>query len=197
MTQERIRAFVAIELAPGLRESLAEALDALRQAHLRGLRLVDPEAIHLTLKFLGDVPVPTIPEIASALKRVAEGVPPLTLALDRAGGFPSLERPRVLWVGLRGDLPTLQRLQGAVETALADLGFPREPRSFSPHLTLARVRPETRPEERRRIGERSAQLSVSPAEMRAEEVALMRSDLRPTGAVYTRLEVAQLGRPSP
>jgi 2'-5' RNA ligase len=190
---ESIRAFVAVELSPEVTGVLQGLVQALRQEGLPSLRLVRPEGVHLTLKFLGEVPALLTEKIAVALDQAVTGVSPFQTQLHGLGGFPSLEAPRVLWVGLGDDLAPLQSLFRAVEGALRPLGLPAEERPFTPHLTLARLRDGTPPQERRRAGEALRRLAgQEQAPLRVEGVSLMRSVLRPEGAVYTRLHRAAL-----
>ena len=137
---ERVRCFVAVELPAEARRCIGGLVAGLREAGVRGLRPVNPDGVHLTLKFLGDVSTSTVGDVAAALEGAAAGARPFDLELRGVGGFPDLRRPRVLWVGVGGDLEALQRLYESVESALAPLGFPPEGRAFTPHLTLARLR---------------------------------------------------------
>ncbi len=189
-----IRAFIAIELPAPVREALAAMQDRLGRQEERAAKWVAPQGIHLTFKFLGDVPAERLPAITEAMTQAARNRSALNLYLDKAGCFPGPERPRVLWVGLNGDLSALADLQRAVETSLARLGFPREDRAFTPHLTLARLRDTCTPEERRRLGLAVRGLAAARVDWIAREIALIRSDLQPAGAVYTRLAAAPLAR---
>ncbi len=191
---ERVRCFVAIELPAEARRCIAGLVAGLREAGVRGLRPVNPEGVHLTLKFLGDVPMSTVDTIAAAVEGAAADACAFDLELRGVGGFPDMRRPRVLWVGVGGDLEALQRLYSAVEGALAPLGFPPEGRAFTPHLTLARLRDGTSPEERARAGAVLASLAWEEgAAVPVGGVSLMRSTLRPGGAVYARLRWVGLG----
>ena len=134
-----VRTFVALELPGVVGQTLADTIERLKGA-AGGVRWVRPEGIHLTLKFLGDVEETRIPEIVAAVQQASGGTAPFTLQTSEVGGFPRLERARVLWVGLEGDLETLAGLQMEVEGALGTLGFPPERRRFFPHLTLGRAR---------------------------------------------------------
>ncbi len=191
---ERVRCFVAIELPAEARQCIGGLVAGLREAEVRGLRPVNPEAVHLTLKFLGDVPASQVDAVAAALEGAAAAAHPFELALRGLGGFPDLRRPRVLWVGVGGDLEALQRLYEALEAALAPLGFPPEGRAFTPHLTLARLRDGTSPQERARAASQLTSLEWEEGAMvPVGGVSLMRSTLRPGGAVYSRLHHAVLG----
>ena len=182
---ERIRTFIAIELAEALHRRLGQLLAQLQREVDVPVRWVRPEMAHLTLKFLGEVASSDTEAIAAAMARGATQVAPFFITLGGVGGFPSLERPRVLWVGVGGDLDALARLQRLVDGELQALGYPAEERPFQPHLTLGRLR-QARP---LRLGSPGG----TPApQQRVERVSLMKSDLKPTGAVYTRLVSALL-----
>jgi RNA 2',3'-cyclic 3'-phosphodiesterase len=187
-----IRSFIAIELPPPVLDALGALQDRLGRRTDRAAKWVAPQGIHLTLKFLGDVPAPGLAAVAEAMTRAARGAGPLSLHLAGAGCFPSPERARVIWVGLAGDLAALSRLQRSVEEELARTGFPPEDRGFTPHLTLARLRDTTAPQERLRLSEAARGLVVPAVDFTAGEICLIRSDLRPMGAVYTRLASAPL-----
>jgi len=190
---ETIRTFIAIELDAALRAALAELEGELRRAPLARLgRWVDPNGIHLTLKFLGDVSAGQLAELREAMRRAAATVAPFELAVAGLGCF-SARQPRVIWVGVEDASGSLARLQCAVDRELGTIGFPPEGRPFSPHLTLARVRDQANGRERAEMGAWvKAQEVGSLGRMRVTEIALMKSDLRPTGAVYTRLDAAHL-----
>ncbi len=191
---EQVRAFVAIELPPQVRDVLAGLVQELSRARLRGVRLVRPEGVHLTLKFLGDVQVAQVEAIASALARVARAHEPFLLELVGAGVFPERSAPRVLWVGIEGDMEPLRALQRDVEAALETLGFAREERGFKPHLTIGRIREGASPADRREAERALASAWTSPGvRMEVGSVSLMKSILRPDGAIYERLASVSLG----
>ena len=190
----QVRAFVAIELEGEVQMALRSLHGRLKKAPLARLgRWVAPESIHLTLKFLGDVPAARLPEVQAAVERACQGVTPFEIAISELGCFPNLQRPRVVWVGVEEPSGALRRLQSAVERELARLGFRPEGRGFKPHLTLARIRDQARSRERAQLGAWVRQQSVPQrATMRVCRVSLMRSVLGPGGAVYTRLGEAPL-----
>ncbi len=190
-----IRTFIAIELPPTMLEAIARAQDRLRQEAPEGLvRWVQPQGIHLTLKFLGDTPTNQVDAIGEALRVACTGHTPFMLSVSGLGCFPDLKRPRVVWAGVDETGGQLKRLQGAVERAIAPLGFPTESRPFNPHLTLGRVK-EGRADALRALGDCVARLSarIQLGEVRVASVGLIRSDLLPGGAVYTPLVHAELG----
>ncbi|MFQ6015366.1 MAG: RNA 2',3'-cyclic phosphodiesterase [Anaerolineae bacterium] len=193
---EQIRSFVAIELDESVAAGLAEVQKRLKGQAVAGpLRWVAPRNIHLTLKFLGNIPAARVDEIQAAMAEACQGLSPFQLTFGGLGCFPGLARPRVVWVGVEDKTGTLTELQGAVERNLKAIGFPPEGRPFSPHLTLARVRKPIRSGQIRKLGGLIQATTVGQiGQMTVEEVSLMRSDLRPTGAVYTRLAAVTLKR---
>ena len=191
----RLRVFAAIELAAELARRLSETIAEL-SPHLprQSIRWVRAEVIHLTLKFYGEVAPERVPELQQLLQTAAAAAPSMLLAVGGLGVFPNPFRPRVLWTGMTGDLENLLALQQAVDRASAPLGFPPEAHGFTPHLTLGRFKGSLRPPEREKLAaivkdERFARLG----EFTADSLSLMRSDLKPGGAVYTRLFAAPLG----
>src|SRR2546430_2441511 len=135
-----IRAFIAIALEPGSIAGLQKFQQEL-QAKLLGnpVRWVKPQQIHLTLRFLGHVPKDSLDDLAAVLNRAGAGVAPLRLVLEGAGCFPNRDSPRVVWVGIQGDLDSLRRLQAQIEQEAQTFGDHTEERVFQPHLTIGRV----------------------------------------------------------
>lgn len=189
---DMLRLFIAVELSREMQAALDQVLAGLRKRHERSARWVRSDHIHLTLKFLGETPAEQVPAIVQAMERAADGASPFTVGLGEAGAFPTLHNPRALWVGARTAGDTLARLQQRIDEECHRLGFPREERSFTAHLTLGRVRPGLGVMERRRLGEAMAACRIEPVEQRVEGVSLMRSTLLPEGAVYQRLAWASL-----
>ena len=191
---ENVRCFVAIELESDITAALGTLLARLRGAPAARLaRWVAPQSIHLTLQFLGQVPAGRVAELEQALARACREAAPFEIAVGGLGCFPSPSRPRVIWVGVEEPTGALQRLQVAVERELARLGFRPEARAFTPHLTLARVRDPVSSRERAELGAWiRSQAAGALGRMRVGQVCLMRSELRPAGAVYTRLAAAPL-----
>ncbi len=186
---ETLRTFIAVELPPQAREALAQTQVRWRAFAPVTVRWADPQGVHLTLKFLGNITHEQTVNVTAAMERVARGVTPFQLALGAAGAFPNLQRPRVLWMGMIGELETLQALQQRLEEALATLGFPREERPFSPHLTLGRLR-----DPRKAVPGLSG--ALPSATWVVDQLILFRSTLLPSGAVYTPLSAVKLtGRP--
>ena len=191
---EKIRTFIAIELDESVKDGLAKLQERLKGKAPQGsVRWGRPEGIHLTLKFLGDVPADQIEEITRALQKSCQGFASFSLSCGGLGCFPNLKRPRVVWVGIQEETGTLAQLQKAIEENVAPLGYPTEKRKFSPHLTLGRVQKRVGSGDLRRLGELvGASETGTLGQMEVRSVNLMRSDLRPSGAVYTRLAEMEL-----
>lgn len=190
-----VRTFIANELSEDLREALGLLQDRLRSQMPRGsVRWVRPDGIHLTLKFLGDTPVEQVDQVKAALAEAATKAGPFRITVRGLGCFPNTRRPRVIWVGLEEPTGALQRLRDAVEARVAPVGFPTEQRSFSPHLTLGRVQRGASSSEVREIGQRVAASTTGlVGEMEVFTVSFIKSDLKPSGAVYTTLLERELG----
>ncbi len=188
-----IRSFIAIDLPQKTRENLTAIQDQLRQSQA-GVRWVKPGSIHLTLKFLGNILPEQVDEIAAAVAQLVRDEPPITLCAAGLGAFPSPRKPRVIWVGLGGEVDRLANIQAGLEKALEPLGFAREDRGFRPHLTIGRVK------DRRRL--QSLIEAMSTLELPefnsfdGNEIILYKSDLRPTGAIYTKLHRMPLAAPA-
>ena len=182
-----VRAFIAIEMPEALQQRLAEIQEHLRR-ELREvpIRWVRPEGIHLTLKFLGMVPMAQVDEVIAALRGLALERGPFVFVVEGLGCFPDVRHPRVIWVGVGDPTRALAGFQRMVEASMQKLGYPPEDRPYQPHLTLGRVAREATPAHHRRIAEVVGRTHVERlGEVRAAEITLIRSDLHPEGARYT------------
>jgi 2'-5' RNA ligase len=179
-----IRSFIAIDLPDATRQGLAAVQEHLKQSGA-GVRWVKPSSIHLTLKFLGNIQAAQVEDIALAVAQEIRDQPPITLGAAGLGAFPSRRKPRVLWIGMEGEVQRLNGIQARLENALEPLGFDREKRPFRPHLTIGRVK------DRRRLQsliDAMAELKIPEFDsFDVTEIILYKSDLRPTGAIYTKL----------
>jgi RNA 2',3'-cyclic 3'-phosphodiesterase len=193
VTESQVRAFVAVELPDEIRAALTDIRGTLservaRAGVDRGVRWTDPAGVHLTLKFLGATSPPLLPDIERRLAEALVGQPRFSIELSGIGAFPNLRSPRVLWVGLGGDVESLAVAQRLVEAAISPLGFPTEARPFSPHLTLARLNDWVTPPDRQVIGEIVARQRWRwQGRFEVTEISLMRSELVRGGARYTQL----------
>jgi len=200
-----IRAFLAVELSPELRAELATVQQELKHRiepeMKRDVRIswAQPALIHLTLKFLGDMDEQVIDPLLVAVEQAIGRQTAVNVPLERLGACPRPESPRVLWVGPsenweRGaEAKRIAETHGAIEQACEGLGFLRETKPFSPHLTLARIK----------VGERQVGVAlakggvldrpISLGSLAVESVVLMKSELRPSGSVYTKLWEVKIG----
>jgi len=187
-----LRCFISIELPPEVKENISEA-----EARLKGLgadvKWINPDSLHITLKFLGSTPEDRLPEIKNALALAIKGHEGFGLLLKGMGAFPNMKHPRVIWAGIE-DSERLIGLQKAVETAMSGLGYEPEGRAFKPHLTIGRVRSLKAVESL--MKELSLSGGLSFGAVSADEVSLMQSELHPTGARYFKLAGFGLGHAS-
>jgi 2'-5' RNA ligase len=189
-----IRAFIAIRLSDEILHGLDQTLVELKKRLPKApVRWVPPQNIHLTIKFLGDVSVASLDLLTQMLQTEASRHTPFEFNVGGLGAFPSARRPRVVWVGVDAP-PALGALQRGVEAEMARLGYEPEGRDFSPHLTLGRVNRNAGPGDLRDLA--GVLESYRPGALGAvsvQAVRLYRSDLHPTGSVYTELFSANLG----
>ena len=190
---EQIRSFIAIELPDELKVELSQLQSRLRQGHQTWVKWVDPYSIHLTLKFLGDIAVDKIGEITKAMEESAQRITPFHLEVKELGVFPDLRRIQVVWVGMKGEVEKLGQLQQRIESNLAYLGFAPEQRSFTPHLTLARLRSQASPNDRQRFGKLIAGTKFeSDYSIEVDYISLMSSQLTREGAIYNQISSVKL-----
>lgn len=181
---ETFRAFIAIDLPQNVRLFLAEAQEALKSYGF-SVKWVRPQNIHLTLKFLGDVEVGRTARISEAMAAAAGSCSGVSLRAKDIGVFPDLKRPRVIWAGVTGQPEILENLQRILDERLADLGFPKDRRSFSAHLTLGRVKGQI--DSARMKTAFDALTGLESAAFEVDRIVLFKSELRPAGAVYTQV----------
>ncbi len=184
-----VRAFVAVNLDQGLKDGLAKVQERLKATHA-DVGWVRPESLHLTLKFLGQVEEGRLGAVAEAIATAAAGCGSFRLALGGLGAFPQPRAARVVWIGVQQGAEALGMLQARVEAGLESLGFAREERPFSAHLTLGRVRG---PGHREQLAVALTSIPAEPlGEMMLQRIELMRSELGPGGARYTVLRTCPL-----
>jgi 2'-5' RNA ligase len=178
------RSFFAVELSAEIAAGVRRIQGAL-QEHSAGVRWVRPEGIHLTLKFLGEVAPHRIEEVVRKTEEAIEGVGPFQVGIRGGGGFPSARNPRVIWIGVEDPKGILKKLQARVEAGMEKLGFTREGRAYTPHLTVGRLRSG---KGRGTVAQALDAIRASDlGSMEVREVCLFRSHLKPTGAEYTKL----------
>lgn len=188
-----LRAFIAIELPQNIKDAIERQTVRLRQTLGNDLvRWVPAQNMHVTLKFLGDIAASHVEFLKQMLARESESHQQFDLQIGGLGSYPTSKRPRVLWVGLHApaDLASLQK---SIEAGACRLGYEQEERPFSPHLTLGRVRQNLSPADLPKI--RSALDNIQLGNIgtaRVDSVHLIRSDLQPSGSIYTNLFSAPL-----
>ena len=190
---ETVRSFIAILLPNELSLGLSNLQTRLGAANKPWIKWTDPDGTHLTLKFLGNVPLDRTGEVSRVMAKAAQKISPFHLKTQGLGAFPNLKRVQVVWLGLGGELDKLSQLQRHLETSLSRLGFAPETRAFKAPLTLARLHRQASPDERQSLGELI--LSTKPEKsyiVKVEAVSLMRSQLTKEGAHYSQLSSAEL-----
>jgi len=191
MDDDAIRAFIAIELPPEIRQALSEIEHEIQNRTGAGaqkaVRWIAAENMHLTLKFLGEVSRANMQILAQMLRTEASRHPTFDFSVGGLGAFPNLRRPRVIWVGAEAPAH-LKKLQKAIEAEIRQLGYPTEQRPFSPHLTLGRITQNARPEEVSQTARALGEMKVGTiGRIHVTHLHLFRSDLRAGGAVYSKL----------
>jgi 2'-5' RNA ligase len=186
----RLRTFIALDLGPAIRERLV-SLQENFESQASGVKWVEPENLHVTLLFLGEVDNREIPAVCRAVDEVAQTLPPFVLSVEGVGCFPNPRRPRVLWVGIGAGAELVTALHDLLEPPLLDLGcYRREQRKYTPHVTLGRIKSEAAP-----VG--FAQALAKHETWKAgqtpiPDVRVMSSELSPRGPEYTVLSRAKL-----
>jgi len=183
-----VRCFICFELP----ESIIGELSLMQQrlkACGKGVRWANPEGIHLTLKFLGNVNEEDLDAVAETVRLAGKSFQPIPIRVTGIGAFPNFNRPRVYWVGIEEESGEMALLQNCIEDELGSLGFEREKRSFKPHLTMGRVKYSKNITQ---ISELLQNQTIDE-QFTAKQIVIMKSTLKPTGAVYTPLYRFPLG----
>lgn len=190
MKPDSIRCFAAIEIPEKIQALLVDVQRAFRPKIERA-SWTKPRNFHLTLKFFGEVENRNVDEIGAALQRIAISQNPFSIEIGGIGAFPNLDRPRVLWVGLKqGSVPT-EKLANAINVELAELGYPKDTR-FHPHFTLARFKNRVNLKPFNNLFSKFEALDGTL--LIVEKITLVKSELHPSGAVYTPLKICELNK---
>lgn len=184
-----MRLFVAIELGEHVQSMLADVQSALKPS-CDGVRWIPSAQVHLTAKFLGEVPDRDVNQAAKAVARAAADATPFTMQLAGCGCFPPRGAVRIVWAGVEEASGALLQCIEAVETQLESCGFPKERKRFSPHITIGRVREDR---SAGRIRSAVEAHTFSPAQQPVSSITLMSSVLSPKGPTYTPVNVTNLG----
>ena len=182
-----IRAFICFKLSERLISSIGRIQESVKQYDLK-IKWVRPENIHLTIKFLGDIKCSEIDDIGRLIKETAMDFTPLLLSAQGIGVFPNLNRPRVIWIGISGQIGELIGLQKMLDNKLQIIGFPKEKRPFKGHLTIGRIKGSIDSNKLSDVLNQINRFAASPFSV--DKIYLIQSDLKPSGAVYTRLMTA-------
>ena len=186
---DTIRTFIAFKLPKNIISSIKKIQEDIKSYAFK-IRWVNLGKIHLTLKFLGNINYADIEKTGETIINTVNGYAPVSLAVKGAGVFPCIKRPRVIWVGIAGEIEKLAVIQKNIEENLEKLGFPREKRPFKAHLTLGRIKGKIDSKKlldaMKKIEEFEAELFI------ADKIFLFKSDLKPTGSVYTELKSISL-----
>ncbi|HXU38063.1 MAG TPA: RNA 2',3'-cyclic phosphodiesterase [Blastocatellia bacterium] len=186
--KDTVRTFVCIEIPDSISERIGNLQTELKAIDAQ-VSWTRPSNIHLTLKFLGAVEETRIQNVARAVQRAVAGINGFEIEVGGAGCFPSTRNPRVLWIGFSEVPDALRQLYSSLEDELDREGFAREKRKFSPHLTIGRLRG---PKNATQLAELLIESGFTAERFSASEVIVMRSDLKPTGSIYTPQAVIKL-----
>lgn len=186
-----MRLFLALTIDPGIRASLEQAVDRLRGSRA-AVRWVKPDAIHQTIKFLGETPEERLEDLVDSLSSVCGGMLPFQIAVAGLGVFPDLRRPRVVWAGVQEPSGTLMRLWRETEKSTRTLGWPGEKKGFKPHITLGRVKGAINIS---RLSEAIKSLeNLHWGDQDVDGMALYQSRLKPGGAEYEIIHFFPFGK---
>lgn len=184
--QNTKRLFIAINLPPSIQEAVAASIAPMQDVlvHDSAIHWIPPENLHLTLRFLSDTSVATIPRLKHMLNEAVKGSHPFKLELKQIGFFPSLSKARVVWLGLKDQQNKLCALHNSVQTKLSNLGYESEKRPFNAHLTIARIKRLIATDT---LSIASKRVSVTVPVWCCKYISLMESNLTPKGARYKTL----------
>jgi 2'-5' RNA ligase len=183
-----IRTFICLDLSESLKSRLEKLELELQKASVTRVSWVKTKNLHLTLKFLGDIVETDIPKIKTSIEEIALSTKSFTLESSEIGAFPNFRRPKIFWVGIKDPTVTLLTMQQKLEQVLVSKGFAPSEKNFSPHLTIGRVKEGTGQD----IVSKINKIEFLPESFPVKDIILMRSDLGPTEAVYSKLAVIKL-----
>lgn len=178
-----MRTFIAVELDKEIKKALSKIQDELKTTRA-DVKWVEPENIHLTLKFLGEVEENKIPKISQILKDISSQAKPFTIALSGLGAFPGLKYPRVVWIGIAEGKAELSKLAELIEARLVQLKFPKEKKGFSAHFTLGRFRSGKNKDV---LCQKLNTIQVPELKQEIKSITLFKSTLTPKGSIYEKL----------
>lgn len=179
-----MRCFISIAIPEDIKKGMSAIQDRLKKTGA-DVSWTKPDGMHLTLQFLGEIEEKRITKIETAMNIACAGINPFSLDVSGIGVFPDIRRPRVVWIGLNENGNNLTKMQRGIENQLAEIGFPAEKRRFTPHITLGRVKSNSNLSQLLKIIDEEKNAEIGSFSVSG--VHLMKSDLRPEGAVYTEL----------
>jgi len=181
----QVRAFIACDIPDLFLEKISSVQDRLKGLDM-DVTWTKVGGIHITLKFLGDIEEGYIDKVAAVIEEISKGQAPFEISIKGSGAFPNLKNPRVVWIGVEDEVNVLSKLQQGLDDRLKGLGFEPEDREFRPHLTLGRVKG---PRGKERLSAAVSELKgIEIGSFTVDRVILYKSELKPTGAVYTKLK---------
>jgi len=188
-----LRTFIAVEIPSHVQKKIQQETEPLRKAiGASFVRWVSIQNVHLSLKFLGDVSPASVDTLTQMLRAEADSCPEFDMQISGLGSFPSLRRPRVLFIGIQAPAE-LEALYRGIESACARLGYESEGRGFSPHLTIGRIKQDASASDQQKVRHALAETKIDSLSIaRVNSVHLYKSDLKPTGSVYTQIFSAPL-----
>lgn len=188
-----VRAFIAIELPDNIQQYLTSLQSKIAHSNEHTIKWVESHNIHLTLKFLGDITETTIPALSRAIRNSVQNISAFTLVTDIPGSFPNNKNPRIIWIGLSGDIDTLVHLQKSIELNIQPLGFFADSKGFSPHLTLGRLRDNISFQQRQNIGKTLSSLKLEEKlPFTVNNIFLVKSTLTSHSPIYSHLDIIKL-----
>lgn len=185
---QAIRSFIAVDTAPEVKAAIVDVEERLRATNVE-VRWESIEKFHITLKFLGNVEEAKLHSLENRLEEVLRPFSAFTMTYHGVGCFPNQHHPRVVWIGAENEDGTLRRIQGTIEEVSESFGFQREERQFHPHITIGRVKGA---KNLKALVSELGNTTFGPHSSLVKEVLLMKSDLKPSGSVYTVLRTIHL-----
>ena len=182
-----IRTFIAIKLSEDVIEQIAKLQHELKSATKEKIKWVNPKNMHVTLKFIGEIAKDRLEQVFEATEYGCRGIIPFDLSMDGLGVFPNFRRPRVIWIGIAQGKDSLSKLAENIDENLSKFGFPKEDRKFKAHLTLARLKFKPK-----NLIEVISEKQFTSSSILVDEVHIIKSDLKPTGPIYTTLKTIKL-----
>lgn len=180
------RIFIAVDISEEARQKVAKYISELKEKFPEIKVGWDrPEKLHLTLKFLGETDANQLENLTEIVKKIAGEISNFRLQISETGVFPSPRNARVLWLGVKGDIEIMQKINSFLEIECGKIGFKREKRIYKPHLTIARIREPKKPKE---LSEIHLENEFEPAPFEVSEIVIYESKLQPAGSIYQKIK---------